>query len=383
MEASYKTCSAATKIQTYIIDNVEWICICSPDMPCRWTRLLDSNMEKFVSYYGFEEKNGCINSGKSNVKIVQKTPQRLDGDMTISALSKEDTLKIGLPQREKNSGMCWFAALCFVMFFSKQLKTFMLRYMPDKMKELSKGILEQPSKSELLRTYLYETFAFGDKPGISPLQEGQNGTSQFLILAARLNMPVIRLFAPEMHEMTEDIFDQHGKAHKIRNISDINEQSLLIVRSFRTAWIPHRRMWHKGRRYKLVAMMIGSEQCGHQISVSTVNMNICRFCTSCSDAARLGITPVFWSLKKGIPNDIKPGVKPSTVKFNESRAEFKMRWRSMWDNVVPITMFNGNETCRMHPGNKLPQDLKPYVSKYRATAPTPGVVNTDYFYLSA
>lgn len=364
MEGQYSTCRGKMKIKSISYKNEVWHSISDGIQPTRWVRLFKKNaLEKLIKNYAYMDSDKCVNTKKVNWKT--KTQEVLKSEKTLDSLDDSHRNIKGVAQRTYNSGLCWYCALCFVMFFSKQMRKFVSDYMTATDNALCTNVLNDAKCAEALRHHLYHVYKMGDRPGQAPELDGQNGFSQFCILAAKLNMPVIRLFAPKMQEITEPVMDQSGKWHNLRNKPKQNESSMLCVRCFRTKWSPSRRIIHNKKRYKLVALLIGSEHCGHQVGVSTCDMRICRWAHADSDAAQHGIGPIFWRIAQ----------EP-----NETRAEFKRRWRESWEHMVPVTIFGNNEYCDLNPVNRPTHELERFAKAVNHSQ-TPGVVNTDYIYL--
>lgn len=364
MKYQYETCDRGTNIQPHVYKGERWWCIRSTNQVDRWVRLADAMfLKNLATHYGFIDGNGCVNAHRTSVHQTDPTPVRTD--VTLDGLNSEQRGTMGIPQRLHNSGMCWFCALIFVMFFSKQLRAFFRGYMPPDMAEMTQNILNDPEVAERFRRHLYNKFSVGDRPGQDPELDGQNGFTQLCVLAGKLDIPIVRFFAPKMHEMRDPVRDQRGFEVPVRSQPRAGEASLLAVRCFRTKWTPSRRIVHRGRRYKLAAMLIGSEHCGHQIGASTCDLRVCRWALADSDMRQNGVGPMFWSL---------------TQKKTESRPEFKTRWRKMWDDVVPVTIFGRSQLCDLNPVNRPSMDLERFAKKVRHVS-TPGVVNTDYIYI--
>ena len=245
------------------------------------------------------------------------------------------------------------------------MRNFLSSYMPSDLFALLKDALNDANIAEKLRHKLYYTYMVGDRPGQDPELDGQNGFTQFCVLGAKLDIPIIRLFAPKLVRMEDPVRDQNGKSFHLRTTPRTDESSMLAVRAFRTKWPPARRITYDNRRYKLIAMMIGSEHCGHQIATSTCDGRVCRWALADSDMRQNGIGPMFWSI---------PQMK------GETKREFKMRWRKMWDDIVPVTVFGRKELCDLNPVNRPSNDLERFAKQIQHRS-EPGVVNTDYIYL--
>lgn len=363
----YETCDANTQIQAFTYKSETWWRISCPRMPDRWVKLtFDKSLKHLISKFGYLDSGGCLNSRYGTFQSAAL--QDIQSDVTLDALNRDQRRVKGVPQRTHNSGLCWFGAFCFCVFFCRQMKEFVLSYMPRELRLLTDGVLEDLNKAEQLRKHLYNKYAFGDRPGQDPELDGQNGVSQFCVLAARLGIPVIRLMAPSLQEITDpSVYDQKGERRILRSLPKEGEGSLLIVRCFRTRWTPRRRLVREGRRYKLCAIMIGSEYCGHQIGVSTCDMHVCRWALADSDASREGIGPMFWCIER---------------RRGESPTQFRERWRAMWDIILPATNFGRSKVCDFNPTNRPTHDLETHnAARRRPTNSRPGLVNPDYIYL--
>ena len=356
----YNTCDKSLKIKRlHTDDNTSWYGIYTPGIPTRYVQLSGVDaMDKFVRNYGYLDGKGCVNH-RDKIVEYNEAPV-LDSKFNINPYHRKVN---GVPQRVYNSGLCWYCALCFVLFFSHAMRKFILSYLPADLQELARKCLFDAEIAEKLRRQLYDTIAFGDKPDQPPEKDGQNGIGQFFIMAAKFDIPVTRLLAPTLVEMTEPIKDQTGEYHAIqRTVPHDGESGMLVVRCFRTQWKPTRRIMWKNKRYRLVGIMIGSEECGHQIGVSTrTNCNITQWALSDSDASQHGIGPMFWNIPRS---------------RDETRQQYKNRWHAAWDKLIPVTMFgSGREQfCNLSPNNS--NHLSTSSSKT-----SPGLVNPDYIYL--
>lgn len=365
-EFAYTTCDTNMRVRFHKYNDEDWCCILSVDNhPERWFRMHTSGASNaLIKKYGYMDSNGCVNRG--NGRVTGDRPSTLRKNSTLDNLNQTQRDTIGVPQRMYNSGLCWYCAMCFMMLFSSQMRKVILDYAPETFRRMCANVLTDREAAEAFRRYLYSTYSIGDRPEQNPELDGQNGFSQFCILAARIGLPVIRLFAPSMITLEDDIVDQSGKHWTMRTTPRSDEPCILAVRCFRTKWVPHRRIVRGGRRYKLVALMIGSEHCGHQIGASTCDMSIGRWSLSDSDMAQHGIGPMFWTM---------------LMRPNESRTQFRRRWRDMWDKIIPLTLFGSGQICDLNPSNRPTHELQQHAQRLSQPAP-PGVVNTDWIYLS-
>lgn len=363
----FHSCTSTLDITAYRFRGAVWWRISAPDLPDRWLRLQSAkrSVQAMIDAYAYMDGDMCVNSSQDSTTKYRGPPVPIQDDPTLSALSDEQLCTTGVPQRAHNSGLCWYSALCFAMLFSKQMRSFLGRYMPDDLESLCAGVLSEPARAEALRAHLYNTYAVGDRPNQPPEKDGQNGASQLLLLLAQLGAPTRVLFAPEMEEVPTPLIDKRGVEHALRRVV-ADEPALLVVRAFRTAWTPKRRLLVDGRRYKLVAMLIGSEYCGHQIGASTVDMRVNRWALADADACKHGIGPMFWTLRRA---------------KKETRAQFRTRWREMWKNVLPITRFGFGKRDMCHFNPAMAQENEEYARALKRGTPT--TVNTDYLYLSS
>lgn len=360
----YQSCGGRTRIDICMYRNERWVRIQSHDQAERFCRMFsDTSFPKLLQIYSFLDGTGCLN--KEGFQMTRDSSVHIKQHSMLDGLDAMQRDVRGVPQRIKNSGLCWYCALCFIMLFCKQMRDVLYMYFPPELRELSKAVLHDRNAAESFRHYLYKHYALGDKPGQRPELDGQNGCSQFFILLARLGVPTIRLLAPSMYEMTDPVLDQEKNELFLQRRARPDEPCILVVRCFRTAWQPKRRFVHEGKRYKLMGLFIGSEHCGHQIGVSTCDMRVCRYAMTDSDAAQHDIGPMFWMICQ------RPG---------ESRVAFKRRWRQMWVDMLPGILFSSNGVCDMNPVNRPTHELEQHGGRRTSKGPV-GVVNTDYVYL--
>jgi hypothetical protein len=362
----YTTCSNNMHIEVVQYQGETW-CAISDGTTLRWLRLLKPDaLSAVAGSFGYLDNDGCLNK---DMGVVTRGRRKVLSSPPVNArVSAAQRAITGVPQRTATSGICWFCSMCFVMLFEKNMRELFQRRAPHNLAEKLVGVLQDPASAEDLRVHLFNHLALGDDPRQDPLLDGQNGFVQLCILLSALDIPVVRLLAPEMLESTDHVLDQHQRPCPLRNTPRSDETSLLVVRVFRTRWSPTPRFVHRGRRYRLTAALIGSEHCGHQVAVSTVALPSCStWALSDSDATRKGIGPMYWSVRR---------------KSNESKRAYLARWRRMWSDMIPATIFGGNDVCDLNPINRSTYTLQKYSRTVDDNSGKPGVVNTDFIYMS-
>ena len=111
-----------------------------------------------------------------------------------------------------------------------------------------------------------------------------------------------------------------------------------------------------------MAILIGSEHCGHQIGASTCDGRVCRWAVVHSDAAKSGIGPMFWR---------------SSARRKRPRLPSKQRWWKAFASNIPITIFSRNDMCDLSPHNRPLEHFKDSSLHTQG----PGLVNSDFLYL--
>ena len=374
VEINYNTCKnnpikCRLLLETH---NGQWWAIRSKNMPTRYVCLKTVKaIKNFAKKYGYMNSDDCVsyNKGSFGVVPINKYIQNTSSHDQNIIKSLEKTYVSGIPQRLVNSGLCWYSAMCFCCFFCKQMRDIIQYYGKDeKLNFMIKNCLSNPQTAEKLRHYLYYHYHMGDDPKQAPEKDGQNGLSEFIILCAKLGIPMYRLFAPNLSEFNLNVTDKQNKTNEVL-LPNTSQPSLLVVRCFRTKWKPKLRINYKGIKYKLASVLIGSEFCGHQIGASTCDLNVCKWACADADACREGISPIFWKIKK---------------EKDESLKSYKEKWWNIWGKIIPITLFNSGAFCDFSPHNRSSCTLEhktknnnPGCSNFNA-----GVVNSDFVYIS-
>ena len=321
-----------------------WWKITTESLPDRFVRLSSGfeSLKRFIENYGFTDKTGCVHYKSGCLTILKDTTKFKESFVNVPTRVTE---LCGIPQRVENSGICWFSATCFAFFYCKQVYDLVTVNMNKNLQKLCKQSLYNPKTAEELRRELWYKYAFGDDVNQSPELDGQNGCTQFCILASKFDIPVVRIFCSEagMKKLTDPVKDQKKNSCPLRDPKP-NEKHLLILRFYRgnhhTVHKPMRRIVVNGKKYKLASMLLGSMHCGHQIGAASYKLKWNRWAICDSDACMFGIGPIHFH-------------------SDNSTCRSKDEWWSHWRHMVPVTIFGSKRNlCDLSPHNKPTGELE-------------------------
>jgi len=352
-------------VENGIVKNAWWIII-TPNLPDRFVNLYSGlkSLERLLKNYGFSDTTGCVHYKKGKLYTVEKVSDIEECTLNVP---KSCQNILGIPQRVYNSGICWYAATCFAFFYCDQMRNFLTSKMKDtKLVDYCNQCLKSSEISERLREKLWYDYAFGDKIGQNPEWDGQNGLSQFCIIASKLDIPVLRFFVSneKIVKLKDPVYDQKRNLCKIRDkLQHVNEKHILVIRFYKgdhhTKFKPMRRFYYCGRKYKLCSMLLGSMHCGHQIGASCYNLKWDRWAVSDSDASMFGIGPVHFHT-------------------NTTDCKQKEKWWSHWRHMIPLTIFGSQKSfCDLSPHNRPTGEFE-----NKSTVSDVGDLNLDLIYVS-
>jgi hypothetical protein len=366
-----------TNIENGIVRDGWWV-ISSHPLPDRYVRLSKGkeSLERLLYNYGFMDNDLCVHYKSGKLTLIGNLKELEEKEVKIPRSAQN---VIGIPQRTSNSGICWYAATCHAFFYCTELKEFIKTKTTDNVfKKMIDTCLESPSASEDLRKKLWNDFSFGDDVNQNPELDGQNGLSQFCILASKLDIPMYRFFIDEENtiKMSDAVKDQKKQLCNIRDTANSKEGILLVVRFYRgnhhSKHIPARKIMYKGRKFSLVSILMGSMDCGHQISAATRTVSRSeswrKWAITDSDASRYGIGPVHF-------------------KITDKESINKEKWWSNWRYMVPVTMFGNNRMCDLSPQNHPTKSLENMQSSFRGSSSVRdnnivGDLNADFIYFA-
>jgi hypothetical protein len=374
-----------------------WWKVRADGVPERFFRLLGGRaaLGDLLRMYGFLDAESCLSAERGAVVCEPLADARRAFASPCAAALPVDARVVGpltgVPQRVRNSGICWFASVCFALFYHRRMREHVCAHLDADLRADAERCLADPQAAERLRGELWRRYAFGDPIGQDPRLDGQNGTSQIFILASQIGLPMRRfmMHGDEQYEIDAmPVKDMRGGTHRMLSRPAREGDAHVVVVRFRrgqhttrAAHRPRPFLFVDGRRYRLVAMMIGSEQCGHQVCVASPGGTIRTWASCDSDARRLGVGPTIWST---------PKVRAPTA---EGRAEADEAWERSFLHAVPSILF-AKGVCQMSPLNPQVQAAEELIRRHSKPIRVVGggeggggggcgLTNTDLIYLSA
>lgn len=352
-----------------------WWVITSKNMPDRFLCMSGGyqSLSNFIRRYGFLDADGCLNHEHGIVTFADKVSDLKEYPVDVPEHLKD---ACGVPQHAPDSGICWYASMCWISFACLPLRKFLFRYLPVDLQKLAQESIRSPPAAEELRRRLWFDYAVGDKWGKAPHLEGQNGLTQFLILCANLKAPILRFRDVRgcLQRVAPNIIDQKGKSMKLAEPNTMNTPHILVLRYYRGDHHKKcpisRRLVLKGKRYRLVGVYMGKMQCGHQTGAVSTTGSWRRWSLGDADLHKDKIHPIHIHFK---PTKYYRG-SPKEGLNDWSGPE----WWYAWEHLVHVTKFGAGNTqkCNMNLHNHS-DALYMGVPKAR-----PGSLNCDVVYIS-
>lgn len=326
-----------------------------------------SSVEKLLNTYALLDNNACMNIDRADIVTRPRDSEEVRA-LERSAVDasfvpmRAQSDAYGIPQRQANSGICWYAALMFVLCHNLDVRNEVEKYLPEEAIALLRECMHSPASAEKLREFFWNTYGMGDPYGQAPELDGQNGLTQFYVLAGRTGIPVLRYFVDKdgvAHKLTDPVKSPSGELVSVRDAHQNGDLARILTFRFRRGaherdrrMQPPRRKVVCGRRFRLTGMMIGSEHCGHQIAACASGRSWREWAVCDSDAQHRGIGVTHW-------------------KCTAPTAD-KAAWWEAWRAVVPTVRFHGGY-CNLSPQNA------PVHAKSSEDA---GMTNVDFVYLA-
>jgi hypothetical protein len=251
-----------------------WTVRCS-DLPERHLRLFGGtrSLQELLRRYGFLDASGCVNHRDAEA-VYADASAPLPASRVLEVVPSRLRDARGVPQFYKNSGVCWFATLCWTSFANADMCAFLTRHMPRDLAQLARRCLFSREAAEAFRKRLWYDYAVGDNVEDSPEMDGRNGFSEFAVLCAKLGVPMIvyRESGGRMAPVAPELTDRRGGTVRMRPPRSCREPHLLVLRyqdgDHARRHPIRRRVVHCGERYRCVGIYKGKRKCGHQIGAS-------------------------------------------------------------------------------------------------------------------
>lgn len=314
-----------------------WVIRCS-NLPDRTMRLFRGahSLKHLLRRYGFLDATGCVNHRDAIAEYEDARRALPHHVLRVPAHLQDAT---GVPQFYRNSGVCWYATMCWSSFANPAVRDFLTSHMSPELREKCEGCLHSRDSAEQLRKRLWYDFAVGDDVEAPPEMDGCNGFKEFSVLCAKLGVPVIRYREQggRLVPLSPDLEDHRGKRVRLRPPKTLDDPHLLVLRyqdgDHHTKHPILRRILHGGRRYRLLGLYMGQRKCGHQIG-------------ACSPSGHWRD----WSLTDA---DLHTeGCGPIYVYFDGD--QWRERWWAAWRELVHVTKFGREdlEFCNLSPHNE-------------------------------
>ena len=326
-----------------------WWTVECDGLPTRTFRTFSGarSLSQILVRYGFQNAEGtCIHQGKVQLHYEPATGAR-PRCSCLPGVPKRLRNATGVPQFYPTSGVCWYAALCWIAFSNASVRRLLCDHMPSDLAALAERCLFAREAAQELRNRLWTEYAVGDDVTLPPEMDGRNGGSELLTMCAKFKVPTV-VYSEEdgkIEHASQYATDRRGVRFKIPLPNCASDPHLLMVR-FRFG--DHKRfpamrricLPDGGARYRLIGVFIGQSLCGHQIGVASPTGDWRDWGFGDADLHKDGIGPMFVRF-------------PDKCSWEE--------WWALWDRILHVTRFGvgRRRTCNMslhNPPNPNPAD---------------------------
>lgn len=347
-----------------------WVVRCS-NLPDRTLRLFRGghSLTQLLRRYGFLDASGCVNHRDATAEYEEASHPLAVGRDALARIPKHLHNAIGVPQYHPNSGVCWYAAFCWSSFANPVVRNFLTSHMPRDLRTLCETCLDAREQSLALRKRLWYDYAVGDNVEDPPEMDGRNGFTEFSVMCAKLNIPMLRFREQggRMVAISPGLEDRRGNRVRLDPPKSPTDPHLLVLRyqdgDHHMKHPIRRRVMHGGQRYRLLGLYMGQRKCGHQIGACSPSGHWRDWSLADADLHKDGIGPVF-------------------VYFEGD--EWRDKWWAAWRELVHVTKFGpGNrEFCNLSPHNERDDllDEVPPSSSSSTKRARPGQNSIDVLY---
>ena len=306
-----------------------WWCIQAGDLPTRYFRIFrgGSSLWQLLSRYAFLDANECVNHKTFDVTYLEAPASEFVNKEIQVPHDVRDY--IGVPQFHVNSGVCWYAAFCWVAFGCSPVREVVTSRLSEGMTRDALMALMQPDAAKRLRSRLWHDFSLGDDVNGRPEDDGQNGGSEFALLCSKSELSLACLCEDggKFRVCDEPIFD-HGGKRCSATCKRGDHPTFVMLRfvdgdhSGRFGF--RRRIVYNTKVYKLFAFFMGQLKCGHQIGMVSPTGNWRDWGVVDADAHKHGIGPMFFRVDEASHCDWwkKIHLMINVTKYGENLAEF-------------------------------------------------------------
>lgn len=342
-----------------------WWVVRSTGLPDRAMRITTGKrgMSNLIRRYGFLDATGCVNHKQVCAHYEHQTTPLAPFQLQVPSHLIDAK---GVPQFFPNSGICWFASCCTVMFSDPNVTAQLRPFFPPDLLALGQKSLHSRECAKEFRDRCWKDYAVGDNIENPPEMDGKNGFTEFSLLCAKLNIPLLRYreHSGRFEPMGATLRDHSGNSVNVTVPATLDDFHFLAFRftdGDHTKYPLYRRLVFQNRRYKLVGWWAGQKKCGHQIGVASSNGSWNDMIIGDADMHKDGIGPVF-------------------IHFDRSATEDE--WWKAWKDLVYVTKFGPGtrEFCNLSPWNQADNSLDRYRGSPKANV---GQCSIDVLYVKA
>lgn len=342
-----------------------WWAVRTTGLPDRTLRLREGprSLCHLLQRYGYQDSTGCVNHRDATAHYGPSS-SLATAHLQVLPHIRDMT---GVAQFYPRSGICWYAALCTVLFTDPKMREYIASHLPPAMAELCATCLKSRESAQRLRNLLWTEWAIGDDINDRPENDGCNGFSEFTLLCARASIPLLRLRerGGKLVRMPPRLTDKRGNALREAAIN-FRKPHLLALRfqdGDHAKFPLFRRVRIDGVRYRWVGCWAGQRKCGHQIGFASADGHWRSIVVGDADLHNGGI---------GLESVCFPQTGYADVKGGDSE------WSRVMNLIIHITKFGPrtSEFCNMSPLNPRDDSL----DQYRGSRARVGSNSLDMLY---
>ena len=194
-----------------------WYVIRSPGIPDRLIRIFSGaeGLHDMLLRYAFQDSEGCKH--EKHMQLEYARDYQLDENVVSRVIPKNLTDALGIPQFYKQSGNCWFASMCWVLFGNEDIRNFVCdclqRAGEQDLARWAQRAFHEPDTAQMIRTKLWRDHRIGDDVDAAPHLDGQNGGSEMIRVCDAYNIPLRILQCEAGTRIRELRSVQPGKKH--------------------------------------------------------------------------------------------------------------------------------------------------------------------------